>query len=61
MDTRKDSVSGKSGQARIRISPRYEHSYLGAPVVVPFDGEAMGDILSCQADCSGEMSWSEPA
>ena len=61
VDAGEYSVSGKSGQTRIGISPRDEHPDPGAPVVVPFHGEAMGDILGCQTYRSREMSWSEPA
>jgi hypothetical protein len=57
----KDPVSTESGQTRIGSSSRYEHSRMVPCVVVPFNGEAMGDILGGQADGLGEMGWSEAA
>jgi hypothetical protein len=54
--TGKKPVSSESCKARVRITPGYEDSYVGAVVIVPFDGEAMCGVLGGQSDRSRQVS-----
>ena len=57
--TREKPISSKSGEARVRITPRYEDAFVGAVVIVPFDGESMCGILGGQSERCRQVSWPE--
>jgi hypothetical protein len=59
MDSRKDTIPSKSRQMRVGVAPRDEHPDVASVVVVPFDGKAMGDVFSSQANRSGQMGGTE--